>query len=495
MAPAEDVLTSDVLTSPEAGAKVIRGSAARVVGNGLGIVLGLISATLLLRHLGVANSGRYVTVMSLVAIAGSIADAGLNVTGTRDLAALPLGERRAFVANFLGLRLAIAPAALLAIVAFALIAGYPTSMVAGTAMAGAGLLIVSVADAALIQMTVQLRNTQLATIDVLKQTVTLAGIACLVSLGAHLTPFFAVQIAVGLAVLAATALMFRFKPFPLPRFERSAQRRLLGKALPIAGALVLGQVYFRLVVVLMSLISSPQQTGYFGGSLRAMETLVNIPILVAGVALPVLTAAARDDRLRLRYAIEGLSEGAVIAGVLVVIVTVRAAAPVMSLVGGPHFRPSGAVLRIQVGALLFIALYQIWMVSLIALGRHRDLILTNVIALGALAAFAAALVPTLGAEGGASASVLADATLACLVYWRLRRAAGKIVVRPRFLARVLIASAVASAGLAAPAVPDLAAAAIAALLYLGTGALIGMIPGEVRDALMLRSHLLRRGNA
>ena len=60
----------DVLTSAEAGGRVIRGSAWRVGANGAGIVLGLATATLLLRHLGVAESGRYVTVMSLVAIAG-----------------------------------------------------------------------------------------------------------------------------------------------------------------------------------------------------------------------------------------------------------------------------------------------------------------------------------------------------------------------------------------------------------------------------------------
>src|SRR5207244_6795051 len=157
-----------------------------------------------------------------------------------------------------------------------------------------------------------------------------------------------------------------------------------------------------LVILLMSLISSPEQTGYFGGSLRATETLVSIPLLVAGVALPLLAAAARDDRARLRYAVEGLSEGAVIGGVLVVLVTARAAEPVMAIIGGPAFRPAGAVLRIEVGALLFIALYQIWTASLIALGRQRELILTNSLGLVGVAVFAAILVPLFGAEGGAA---------------------------------------------------------------------------------------------
>ncbi len=211
-----------------------------------------------------------------------------------------------------------------------------------------------------------------------------------------------------------------------------------------------------------------------------METLVNMPILVAGVALPLLAAAARDDRARLRYAIEGLSKGAVIAGVLVVLVTVRAAEPVMAIIGGYAFRPAGAVLRIQVGALLFIALYQLWTAALLALGRQRELILTNALGLLGVAVFAAVLVPPFGARGGAAASVLGDALLASLIYWRLHAAAGRVMVGAGFLARVAVAAAVASAALLIPGLPDLAAAALAGALFLGVGQLIGMLPEELR---------------
>jgi lipopolysaccharide exporter len=473
----------DVLSSAEAGGRVIRGSAMRVGGNAAGIVVGLATATLLLRHLGVAESGRYVTVMSLVAIAGSVAENGLNVTGSRELALREPSGRSALVANILGQRLAITPFALLLIVLFAALAGYPSRMVAGTALAGTGMFIMAIANALLLRLTVELRNAGLAFVDFFRQAVTLAGVALLVALGAHLTPFFAVQIVVGLAVVALIPLLAGSSAFVAPRFDRAEQRALLSRVLPLATALVLGQLYFRLVIVLMSLVSSSKQTGYFGGSLRAMETLVNIPILVAGVALPLLAAAARDDRARLRYAIEGLGQGAVIAGVLVVLITVRAAEPVMAIIGGASFRPAGAVLRIQVGALLFIALYQIWTVSLIALGRQRELILTNSLGLVGVAVFAAVLVPRFGAQGGAAASVCGDALLACLIYWRLRASAGRVMVRMGFLGRVLAAAAVASAALVIPGLPDFGAAALAGALFLGVGQLIGMLPRELHEAL------------
>lgn len=483
----------DTLTSPEAGARIIRGSVARVSANVAGILMGLATATLLLHHLGVPESGRYITVMSLVSIASTIADAGLNTTGSRELAIRGREQRRMLVANFLGLRLAIAPFALVVIVAFAALAGYPSRMVVGTALAGAGLFIVAVIDAALLPLTVELRNGALALVDVLKQIVTLAGVALLVVLGAHLTPFFAIQIAVGLAVIAVTPLVVGRGAIPRPRFDRAEQRAMLATSLPLAAAIVLGQVYFRLVMVLMSLISNPRQTGYFGAALRAMDTLTFLPMMVAAVALPVLVAAARDDRTRLRYAIEGLTHGAVVAGVLVVIVTVRAAEPTMGLLGGPHFRPAGAVLRIQVGSLLFIAVYQIWTVSLIALGRERDLIFTNVSALLGVGLFAAVLIPLFGAIGGATATVMGDALLASLLYWRLRREAGRIVVRVGLLARVAVAAVIASGGLLIPGLPDFAAAALAGVLFLTVGYAIGMVPEEVRAALLPRRLLEWRG--
>ncbi len=431
------------------------------------------------------------TVLSLVAIAGSVVDLGLNVSGSRELALCGSEGRRALMGNILGQRLWVTPIAIMAIVAFSLFAGYPTRMVLGTALAGTGLYIVAIGDALLLPLTVEMRNAGLAFVDFLKQAVALVGVAVLVALDAPLTPFFAVLILVGLAVVASTRWLAGPGGFVKPRFDRTEQRTLLRRALPLATALVLGQVYFRLVILLMSFISNPQEIGYYGGSLRAMETLVSIPILVAGVALPMLAAAARDDRARLRYAIEGLSEGAVIAGVFVVLVTARAAEPVMAIIGGPSFRPAGDVLRIQVGALLFIALAQIWAVSLVALGRQRELILTNALGLLGVAVFAVVLVAPFGARGGATASVLGDALLASLIFWRLRASAGRVVVRLGFLARVAAAAAVAVAALVVPGLPDFVAAALAGVLFLGVGQLVGMVPEELHEELRALG-LLRR---
>lgn len=481
------IIVEDPLSASTAAAKVIRGSFWRIGGNLVGILAGIGTATLMLRHLGVVQSGRYVTVLSLVAIASSVVDIGLNVSASRDLALRSPHTRGQLMADVIAQRLWTGPLAVGGIVTFSALAGYPSYMVIGGALAGTGLLVMALADALLLPLTIELRNAGLGVIDALKQLVTLACVALLVALGARLTPFFAVLIASGLAVLAAVPMLAGGRrALVRPRLDFERQRMLLRRALPIATALLLGQVYFRLVILLMSLISSGRQTGYFGGSLRAMETLLSIPVLVAGAALPMLAAAGRDDHDRLRRAVEGLSKGAIIAGILVVLVTIRAAEPAMSAIGGANFIPSGAVLRIQVGALAFGALAQIWSITLLALDRQHELVLTNTLALLGLAVAAAALVPTFGATGGAAATVIGDALLAALVLRRLRHNGLHLILTARFLGQLATAAAAAVIIILLPGLPNLLAAALAGATFLGIGQLIGMLPTELHDALGLR---------
>jgi O-antigen/teichoic acid export membrane protein len=477
---------NNILTDAGAGRHVIRGTAWRVTANVGGIGLGLVTAALLLRHLGVAQSGRYVTVISLVAIAVAVADTGLNITASRELALRNPVEHRRLTANILGQRLLVMPLAVALIVCFAVLAHYSWRLVLGTLLAGTGALLAALAGALLVPLAVELRNARLALVDFVRQVVTLVCVALLVAADARLTPFFAVLIVAGLAMVALVPAVAGPRALISPRFDRLEQRKLFATALPMAVALGLGQIYFRLVIVLMSLISSPRQTGYFGGSLRAMESLINIPVLIIAVALPLLTAAARDDPARLRYAVRGLGEAGVIAGVLLVLVTARAAAPVMVIIGGAAFRPAGAVLRIQVGALVFVMLYQIWSGALLALGHQRDLIFTNAVALFGLAGFAALLVPPFGARGGAAASVLGDALLAGLIYQRLHRATGNVMVSRSFLTRVAVSAAAAGVVLVLPGLPDFAAAALAGVVFLAVGHFVGMVPEEVRVAFSRR---------
>jgi hypothetical protein len=89
-----------------------------------------------LRYLGVDGYGRYGTVMALLAIVQGVTDAGLSLTGSRELSiARTDAERRDVLSHLIGLRIILSAVGLLLAVGFAA-AGYSQVMVEGTAIAG-----------------------------------------------------------------------------------------------------------------------------------------------------------------------------------------------------------------------------------------------------------------------------------------------------------------------------------------------------------------------
>ena len=239
-----------VLSGPDIAGRVVRGGALRAVGFGVVNLLGVVSSVVLLRHLGVADFGRYGTVIALVAIASGLADAGLNMTGSRELALLPRGpERRRLLGALLGVRLLLLTLAVLAAVAFAVLAGYDSAMLAGTALAGAGAVLVGMQSTLTLPLVVELRNGLVTLNEVLKQVILVVGVVALAVAGAALTPFFAVQLLVGAGALLAVPLLVDRAQLAWPSFSREDLRRLAVTALPVALASIVTAFYVRMLIV------------------------------------------------------------------------------------------------------------------------------------------------------------------------------------------------------------------------------------------------------
>ena len=104
---------------------------------------------------------------------------------------------------------------------------------------------------------------------------------------------------------------------------------------------MLGTVYFRILVVLTSLLTDDVETARFVTSARIFELLIGLPLLMTGVVLPVMTVAARDDPGRLRYVTQRLTEVAALAGGLICLVLILGARPILVLLGGAQYAERG----------------------------------------------------------------------------------------------------------------------------------------------------------
>jgi O-antigen/teichoic acid export membrane protein len=480
----------DVLSGPDIADRVVRGGALRAVGFGVVNLLGIASSVVLLRHLGVSDFGRYGTVIALVAIVSGLADAGLNMTGSRELALLPRGpERRRLLGALLGVRLLLLVVAALAALAFAVVAGYDSEMLAGTALAATGALLVGAQSTLALPLVVNLRNGLVTLSEVLKQVILVVGVVVLAAAGAALTPFFAVQVLVGVGALLSVPFLVARTDLAWPSFSREDVRRLAIVALPVALASIVTAFYVRTLIVLASLLTSEYETGLFVTSARIMEMIGGVALLVVGVILPVATVAARDDRGRLRYVLAHTTKLALLGGGLLALVVVVAARPIVVLLGGEDFSPAASVLRLQAPVVLTIFLVYAWTAFLVADGHRRALVRCMLIGLAALFATGVPLIAQLDAEGAALAAVAADVVLTAVIFFAVRRVGdGRVGVEPEYLARYAVALAAGAAtALAVLAVaPDAVAACAAAAVFTGAAFALRLVPSELSALLPRR---------
>ena len=110
--------------------------------------------------------------------------------------------------------------------------------------------------------------------------------------GAGLLPFFALWAPVLVPVLVLTAYVGGRETRVLPAVDTQEWRKVLRQILPYSAAVVLSVLYFRVVQIMISLLSSGTQTGYFGVAFRILETVTTVPPLVVSSALPILARSA-----------------------------------------------------------------------------------------------------------------------------------------------------------------------------------------------------------
>ena len=478
------VAGEDVLSTSDAGPAAVRGGALRLVGYAAASLIALASGALMYRHLGVIDSGRYTAVGSLVALVAAASDLGLTAIGIRELSVRTGDSREQMLSTLLGLRLVITGVGVLAVSVFALIA-YGSTLALGVLLAGTGLLFAVWQGTLAIPLMVEMRLGWTSLLEFLRQLLMSIVIVVLVVLDAGLLAFLASPIPAGLAVLVLTIALFRGRLPMRVRFVPADWRALLKPVLSYAAAVAASAIYFRVAILLVSLLSSGYQLGYFSLSFNVMAALFAIPGMLVTVAFPIFSRAARDDHGRLAYAIERVFEVSLIVGAWTSLAIALGADFVINTIGGQKFAPAAGVLAIQgisVGA-TFVA--TVWGFGLLSLGHHRAILLFNVVALGAVIVAVSVMASLDGAQGAAIATSgieLANAIIA-----------GRMLIRRRphlrpslgILPKVAVALALAATPVLLP-ISEPARVALSCVLYLIALLLLRALPSELLDLLPAR---------
>lgn len=457
----------------------VRGGALRVGGYLAGALLSLVASMILFRTLGVQDAGRFVTVQSLALLAAGISDAGLTTIGVRECATREGTDRELVLRDVLGMRIVTTGIAVTGAVLFAALAGYDGVLVLGTVISGLAVFLVALQHAVGVALVAELRQGWVTAVDVVRQGIAAAVVAGLALAGAGLVLFWGAHVvgaAVGLLVI--TLVVRRDVPL-VPAYDLARWRDLARDVVVYGLAAAVAVLYFRLAMVLMTLITDDTQVGYFAAAFRGVEVLIVIPGLMVGAVFPVLARAGRDDPARLGRALGRVLEVSLAAAAGVVILLGVGAPVILRVVAGPEFEPAADVLRIHAIGLAASFLGAGPAYALLALRRHRAILGANLAAL----VVCAALVPVLGAAHGAQGAAVATSIAEWLLVSVLAAAVLRAGIRPRvdpgLVARIAIAAGIGALPAALPGIGALARTILCAVAFAGALVALRAVPREL----------------
>lgn len=411
----------DVLDTAAAAGLLIRGAAGRTIGYSAGLVIGLLAVPLMIRELGVERYGLFITASSVALLIYAVTEAGLTALGVREYSTASESERPLVLRNLLGIRLFLTIAGVAIASTLLAVTGAQTVIVWGTLILGLGLLMLAAQQSYQVALLGQMRLGKVTLLELLRHsTATAATLVVVVAHGSLNAFFWANTLASGVVAVVTVALLRRTVTLR-PSFDRAAWKFLLRETLPFALSSAIALVYFRIGVVLMSYLTTAEETGYYSAAFRIVEVLTIVPWLLISSAFPILARAARDDRYRFSYAIQRIFEISLILGPWMALSIGILAPFAVAVVAGADFEPSVSVLRILAVAHFtgFLAVSGIY--AMLALKRYRALVSANLLALTAAIAGTVLLAPQFGAQGAAVATVAADATLAIACFAVLAR--------------------------------------------------------------------------
>ncbi len=279
---------------------------------------------------------------------------------------------------------------------------------------------------------------------------------------------FAWSYAVGTGAGMAAALFVMRAHFKnlFSNFRASAAKYILISAWPFAFANALSILMINTDVLIIGIMRSNADVGYYSAANRIIQILYALPAIVAITILPALSRLAVSDQAKLRAMLEKTITTLLLVAIPTALGGIILGDKIIALLFGAEYLPAVAAFRILLITLIFSSASIILGDGLFVYNHQKKLIVYS--ALGGISnvIFDLALIPRFGIAGSAWATVISQ-IISISYLWITMKKVNYFSVLPR-LKKIFIASCAMSAAvwlLAALGLHVVAVVILAALFY------------------------------
>lgn len=355
------------------------------------------------RQLGTAGFGEIYLAVSFALIFGILVEFGLDQQLTRAVAREP-ALAGPYLANALAIKLGMS------VVAYALVylvvgfLGYPPELRALIAVVCLILLPNGISTTLTAAYQGRERLVYPAVATALEKMLLAVVTVAVLALGAG-------PILVGGAFVVSAAASVVFKLAFLHRvvriewrMQRAVVRALIVGALPFLLYAVLGAIYYRSDMVILSKLASPEVVGWYAAAYRLFDTLVFMPSIVASaVMLPIMSRLSAVSRAELARVVRRGIDLMLIIGVPTCVGLFLLAEPiVLAIYGRVEFLPTASALRWLALGLLALYANSILSVTLVSIDRERRMTIVAALAVPVSVGLNVLLIPQFQHVGAAA---------------------------------------------------------------------------------------------
>ncbi len=424
--------------------KIAVNASALAAGRAIATVLGIVSVGLATRYLGVDGFGALATALAFSSLLTMATDAGIWTIAAREISKRPEDSGRIFATTLtLGFGLSLLAAVAGLLVAFLVYSGESNALT----REGILILLLTVPLSApygavnayfISQQKAWVGSTALVTSSVVQ----VLGVTLATGLDWGFTGVAAAYVAgafsQGALILSLAAGRISLRP----SWDPAMAGQLLRFTLPLSGATIVHSLYWRIDLILLSVLASDRQTGLYGLAYRVVDALAVLPQYVLITLLPEFSRLA-SSRERLHEVAEKAATVMYVAAMAILCIFVGFAGEIVEVVGGPAFDDAEPILQVLVVGVALTYTSAVLAQVVVAVNAQVRLLRLTVTLLPVNIALNLALIPLWGALGAAVAFVLSEVLHLALLA-RIYRDYSRLPY-PRHLLQVIAAAALVGA--------------------------------------------------
>jgi len=472
----------------------------QLVGQAVVVIGGIAAVAVAARYLGLRDYGALITATVFVSLFTLVTDFGVSAIGGREIAKLPeAAERIVWSLIVLGTVTALGTAAVAYGISLAAYGGEDHARTREAILILLLPLLVSGPRSAANAYLVARQQVYLSTYAAMAtRVVSLVAVVIVAAADLGLVAMVLAYAAIPVVETALTFLLARRAGMVFARvWDAPLTRSLLRASAPMGGVMLLNSLYFRLDLLLLSLLSTTSAVALYGVAYKVVEGFMALPSYLMVTLLPDLARAEpRSERLG------SLMQNAFAAMQLVAVPIVALSFfgdELMRFVGGGSFDGGALALQLLMLGVAFSYIQAVFGYALVAQNKQYLAFVNSGVVLVVNLVLNLILIPPFGVEGAAAALVATELLSLVSTMWLYRRVgpipgvhapvrtlvAGAAMVGVVLAAKLLIPRAFDS-----PLATLVIGGSLASLLYFVVLARLDAFPAPLRP--LLAHPLLRR---